>query len=113
MKALSTYAALLARAIDLHRVGNGCAGIAAILNREAWRPPKTTRHLQRPDGAPPSDHGRCRRRHAGVLTLQDRLPKELKLAGISTIEAANRWLSETYMAAHNKQFAIDAEAQEG
>src|SRR5271170_5175671 len=45
-------------------------------------------------------------------TLQDRLPKELKLAGISTIETANRWLSETYMAAHNKQFAIDAE-QEG
>jgi hypothetical protein len=36
----------------------------------------------------------------------------LKLAGISTIEAANRWLSETYMAAHNKQFAIDAD-QEG
>jgi hypothetical protein len=45
-------------------------------------------------------------------TLQHRLPKELKLAGISTIEAANRWLSEPYMAAHNKQFAIDAE-QEG
>ena len=40
MKALSTYAALLARAIDLYRVGNGCADIAAILNQEAWRPPK-------------------------------------------------------------------------
>src|SRR5271166_727489 len=45
-------------------------------------------------------------------TLQDRLPKELKLAGINTVEAANRWLSETYMAEHNKQFAITAE-QEG
>src|ERR1700692_3674462 len=45
-------------------------------------------------------------------TLQDRLPKELKLAGISTIEAANRWLSETYMAAHNKMFALGPE-QEG
>jgi transposase len=45
-------------------------------------------------------------------TLQDRLPKELKLAGIDTIEAANRWLSETYMGEHNKLFAIDAE-QEG
>ena len=43
-------------------------------------------------------------------TLQNRLPKELKLAGIITIEAANRWLSEPYMAAHNKQFAIDARA---
>jgi excisionase family DNA binding protein len=38
--ALSTYAALLARAIDLHRAGHGCAEIAAILNQEAWRPPK-------------------------------------------------------------------------
>ncbi len=45
-------------------------------------------------------------------TLQDRLPKELKLAGIDTIEAANRWLGETYMAEHNKLFAVDAE-QEG
>jgi excisionase family DNA binding protein len=40
VKALSTYAALLARAGDLHRMGNGCADIAAILNQEAWRPPK-------------------------------------------------------------------------
>ena len=45
-------------------------------------------------------------------TLQDRLPKEMKLAGISTVEAANRWLSETYMAEHNKMFAVAAE-QEG
>ncbi len=45
-------------------------------------------------------------------TLQNRLPKELKLAGIGTVEAANRWLRETYMAEHNKQFAIAAE-QEG
>jgi DNA invertase Pin-like site-specific DNA recombinase len=40
VKALSTYAALLARATDLHRVGNGFASIAAILNQETWRPPK-------------------------------------------------------------------------
>jgi transposase len=45
-------------------------------------------------------------------TLQDRLPKELKLAGIVTVEAANRWLNETYMAEHNKMFAVAAE-QEG
>src|SRR5271165_129472 len=45
-------------------------------------------------------------------TLQDRLPKELALAGITTVEAANRWLAETYMAEHNKRFAIAAE-QEG
>jgi DNA invertase Pin-like site-specific DNA recombinase len=40
MKGLSTYTALLARAVDLHQVGNGCADIAAILNQEAWRPAK-------------------------------------------------------------------------
>ncbi len=40
VKALSTYTALLARAVDLHRAGNSCADVAAILNQEAWRPPK-------------------------------------------------------------------------
>jgi transposase len=45
-------------------------------------------------------------------TLQDRLPKEFKLAGISTIEAANEWLRETFIAAHNARFAVAAE-QEG
>ena len=42
-------------------------------------------------------------------TLQDRLPKELALAGITTVEAANRWLAESYIADHNKRFAITAE----
>jgi hypothetical protein len=42
-------------------------------------------------------------------TLQDRLPKELRLAGIATIEAANRWLAETYLAEHNRRFAVPAE----
>ena len=45
-------------------------------------------------------------------TLRDRLPKELGLAGITTIEAANRWLGETRMAEHNTMFAVAAE-QEG
>lgn len=44
-------------------------------------------------------------------TLQDRLPKELALAGITTVEAANRWLAETYIADHNKRFAITAEQE--
>ena len=42
-------------------------------------------------------------------TLQDRLPKELRLAGIETIEAANRWLRETYIPEHNGAFAVEAE----
>jgi transposase len=45
-------------------------------------------------------------------TLQDRLPKEFKLAGIATVEAANVWLRDSFIAQHNARFAVDA-AQEG
>lgn len=38
-------------------------------------------------------------------TLQDRLPKELKLAGITDIAAANRFIAATYIARHNARFA--------
>jgi transposase len=41
-------------------------------------------------------------------TLQDRLVKELALAGITTLEAANRWLREVYIAEHNARFAVAA-----
>ena len=45
-------------------------------------------------------------------TLQDRLPKEFKLAGIDSVEAANVWLRDSFIPEHNKRFAVDAE-QEG
>src|SRR5271168_2906640 len=45
-------------------------------------------------------------------TLQDRLPKEFKLAGIDTVEAANVWLRDSFIADYNERFAIGAE-QEG
>ena len=45
-------------------------------------------------------------------TLQDRLVNELKLAAITTVEAANRFLRDTYIPAHNARFAVAAE-QEG
>jgi transposase len=44
-------------------------------------------------------------------TLQDRLVKELALAGIATMAAANRFLKETYIPAHNARFAVAAEQQ--
>ncbi|MBT9136982.1 MAG: hypothetical protein DDT34_02068 [Firmicutes bacterium] len=37
-------------------------------------------------------------------THQERLPKELALAGITDREAANRYLVETYMPAFNAEF---------
>ena len=45
-------------------------------------------------------------------TLQDRLTKELALAQITTMEAANVFLRDVYVPAHNARFAIKAE-QEG
>jgi len=42
-------------------------------------------------------------------TLQKRLPQELRLAGISTMEDANRFLAEVFWPAHNARFATPAE----
>jgi len=54
----------------------------------------------------PEARGRSER---AFRTLQDRLPKELRLAGISGIEAANRWLAEVYIPEHNARFAVAPE----
>jgi transposase len=45
-------------------------------------------------------------------TLQDRLVKELALAGIRTVAEANRFIRDCYLPAHQAQFAVKAE-QEG
>lgn len=45
-------------------------------------------------------------------TLQRRLPQELRLAGITDIAAANRFLAETFIPAHNRRFR-QAPAEEG
>ena len=44
-------------------------------------------------------------------TLQKRLPQELRLAGITGIEEANRFLKEVYLPQHNARFALPAEDQ--
>ena len=41
-------------------------------------------------------------------TLQDRLPKELALAGITDMAAANRYLLEHFLPAYNQRFAVPA-----
>lgn len=50
----------------------------------------------------PEARGRSERMFS---TLQDRLPKELALAGVTGIEAANRFIASTYLPAHNARFA--------
>ncbi len=52
----------------------------------------------------PEARGRSER---AFRTLQDRLPKELRLAGIATVEAANAWLAGTYTGEYNRLFAIE------
>jgi transposase len=41
-------------------------------------------------------------------TLQNRLPQELRLAGITTPAAANRFLAQRFVADHNARFAVAA-----
>lgn len=41
-------------------------------------------------------------------TLQGRLPQELRIAGITTVEAANRYLREVFLPRFNAQFAVTA-----
>ncbi len=45
-------------------------------------------------------------------TLQDRLVKELALAGIATVEAANVFIRDAYLPAHKARFGVKAD-QEG
>ena len=44
-------------------------------------------------------------------TLQNRLPQELRLAGVKTMEEANRYLTQTYLPGHNRRFSIKPEGE--
>src|SRR5690606_25789698 len=44
-------------------------------------------------------------------TLQGRLPQELRLAGLDSIEEANAWLAERFIAAFNARFGVAPEAE--
>jgi len=50
----------------------------------------------------PQAKGRVERHHG---THQDRLIKKMRLKGIADYEAANRYLEEEYLPAHNARFA--------
>jgi len=57
----------------------------------------------------PQARGRCERAYG---TLQGRLPQELRLRGITTLEGANRFLRELFLPEHNRRFAVEP-AQKG
>ena len=54
----------------------------------------------------PQAKGRVER---GNRTLQDRLVKEMRIRGISTIGEANKYLKEEFVGKYNSQFSIDEE----
>lgn len=51
----------------------------------------------------PQARGRCERLNG---TLQGRIPQELRLRGIKTLDAANRYLKTVYLKEHNRRFRI-------
>ena len=53
----------------------------------------------------PEARGRSER---AFRTLQDRLPKELALAGITEMAAANRYLTEQFLPQYNERFMVRA-----
>src|SRR6516225_6019408 len=53
----------------------------------------------------PQARGRGERRFG---TWQGRLPQELRLAGITTVEEANRFLRQRYIAEMNRKFVVPA-----
>ena len=53
----------------------------------------------------PEARGRSER---AFRTLQDRLPKELALAGITEMAAANRYLTERFLPQYNDRFMVQA-----
>jgi transposase len=57
----------------------------------------------------PQARGRSER---SFRTWQGRLPQELRLGGLDTVEAANRYLRETYVAEFNERFSVAA-SEEG
>ena len=56
----------------------------------------------------PQARGRSERNFG---TWQGRLPQELRLAGITTVEQANRFLRQRYVAEFNRRFAVPAAAR--
>lgn len=58
----------------------------------------------------PQARGRSER---SFRTWQGRLPQELRLKNITTVEEANRFLKRTYLREFNKKFAVAAQVDDG
>jgi hypothetical protein len=92
------------RLCDPQGGGEGRQG-SAHPGRPGARPARDRAH----PGYSPEARGRSERAFG---TLQDRLPKALALAGITTVAAANRFLRAVDLPEHNARFAIAPEHPE-
>jgi hypothetical protein len=86
-----------------------CEGVASLAEQLAGKEPQTQfgRAMAALDielilANSPQAKGRVERMNG---TLQDRLVKEMRLAGINDMESANRFLDGKYLRAFNRQFA--------
>jgi hypothetical protein len=89
-----------------------CEGVASITEQLAGKVPQTQfgRAMEQLGvelilANSPQAKGRVERMNG---TLQDRLVKEMRLAGISDLESANTFLERKYLQAFNRQFALAA-----
>src|SRR5664280_1407908 len=89
-----------------------CEGLGSVAEQLAGQEPQTqfgrameTLAVELILANSPQAKGRVERMN-GVL--QDRLVKEMRLAGISDLESANGFLAETYLSAFNRKFNVVA-----
>jgi transposase len=90
----------------------GCVYAVNLNNQERFKKTQFERALAELDigishASSPAAKGRAER---SFKTHQDRLPKLLRLEGISTITEANEYLRRVYMPKHNKKFSVEAES---
>jgi hypothetical protein len=83
--------------------------LAGVVPMTAFQKSCDTLGIEIKSAYSPQAKGRVERRN-GIL--QDRLVKELRLRGISTIEEANQFLAEVFLPAFNERFEVEAQDAE-
>lgn len=117
MKAVRTYLERFGRPVEFYVDMDSIYRVNKVYENEEDRPATQFKRAMTELGIgvicanTPQAKGRVER---GFKTHQDRLVKELRLANISTVEAANEFLWNVYIADHNRRCAVaPAEAQDG
>lgn len=117
MRAVRVYLERFGRPVTLYVDKDSIFRVNKAYENEADRPETQFKRAMRELGIgviwanTPQAKGRVER---GFKTHQDRLIKELRLAGISTMEAANEFLWKVYIPDHNRRCAVaPAQAEDG